>query len=415
VFAVRDSWHGLPTLEDRFSATKNSFGLLRLLFAIGVLYAHTWPLGFGLPSPGDSVSRHQTDFGTSSLQGFIFMSGFFIAASGLRYNVRQFVWRRCLRILPGLWVCLCITALAFAPLVALYENGNLDGFWSHSDGPFSYIYTNLLASMEQYPISGLLANTPWGILNGGPAAFDGSLWTLRYEFGCYALIAILMATGLLRRAPRLLLTIAGVGYSLILFDVFRAGTWTIRPGWFGGLGPFPLIGDYAGTWVLYLGFYFVLGATARLYMHRIRMHGGLAIVAALVIVVTFRAGGFLLVGVPAFTYLVLYLAVALPERLTRIGHTRDYSLGVYIYGYPVQQLLALVGAARFGTAAFFVLSLAGSLALAIPSWHFIEAPALRMKDRKLSLRRRGVGHPAIVHSRVLSPIALHHAVEPPES
>ena len=402
---VRARWEALPTLAERFTATRNSFGLLRLMFSFGVLFAHSWPLGFGLPSPGDSLSAHQSDVGTSSLQGFIFMSGFFIAASGQRYSVGQFMWRRALRILPGLWVCLIVTALVIAPFVAIYENGSLAGFWTHSDGPFSYITRNWFGSMDQYTISGLLAGTPWGRLNGGMGAFDGSLWTLRYEFGCYSLIALLLVTGILRRRPQVVLGIAALGYCLIIRDVLRAGTLAIRPQWWGGIGPFPLLGSFAGTWVLYLGFYFILGAAARLYMHRIRMHGGLAVVALVAMVITLRFGGFLLVGVPAFAYLVLYLAVALPARLARIGHTRDYSYGVYIYGYPVQQVLVLVGAAQFGEWPFFAFSVVGALALAVPSWHFVERPALSLKDRHIPVERFLAPFGRLIRRRDGAPVA----------
>ena len=378
----------MPTLADRWLPKANSFGLLRVSMAFGVLLAHSWPVGFALPNGGDGLTAHQTDIGNLSIDGLVIVSGFLVTDSGLRFSLREYAWRRFIRIFPGLWTSLVVVALVIAPLVAIYENGNLSGFWTHHDGPFSYIATNSLASMDQFPISGLLSTTPYGHAGGGPSAFQGSLWSLRYEFGCYVIIAILIGTAALRRWPRTVLVMAGVAYLLILRDVFSASTWTIRPPNNGAIGPIPLLGSFAYTWTLYLGFVFLLGAAMRLYLHRVRMHGALAAVAVLLMLVTMWRGGWLAIGLPAYAFLLIYLAVALPAPFTRLGRTRDYSFGVYLYGFPIQQALALAGGARWGLPAFILLSAAGTLACAALSWHLVEHPAMKLKDRKLFRRRR---------------------------
>lgn len=378
----------MATLEDRFSPTGNSFGLLRLVLATGVLVAHAWPIGFGRPSFGNSFSSGQTDLGSLSLQGLFVISGFLVAGSAVRHTVGQYLWRRFLRVFPGLWACLLITAGVIAPLVAIYEHGSLRGFWSHPDGPASYVSTNWFASMQQFPISGLLAHTPYGRVAGGPSAFDGSLWSLRYEFGCYAVLAVLVATTALRRAPRVVLFLAGAGYLVILRDLVAASTWTIRPAPLGAIGPFPLVGAFAVNWVCNLGFLFLLGAAARLYAGRIPVHGGLAWAAVVLMAVTIWKGAFVAVGLPAYAYLLLYVAIRLPPPFTRVGRVRDYSYGMYIYAFPVQQVVALVGGARYGLVAYILLSLAGTVFLAALSWHVVERPALAWKDRLPVVRRR---------------------------
>jgi peptidoglycan/LPS O-acetylase OafA/YrhL len=75
--------------------------------------------------------------------------------------------------------------------------------------------------------------------------------------------------------------------------------------------------------------------------------------------------------------LVLWLGIALPFR--RIGRRNDFSYGIYIYAYPVQQLLALVSSQRLGVPAFIALSLVGTVPLAMLSWFLVERPALRLK------------------------------------
>ena len=63
-------------------------------------------------------------------------------------------------------------------------------------------------------------------------------------------------------------------------------------------------------------------------------------------------------------------------RLHRWG---DPSYGIYIFAFPVQQVLYHLGAARTPAAMF---ALAAPLAIAIGylSWHLVERPALRLRD-----------------------------------
>ncbi|MER7167161.1 acyltransferase [Micromonospora sp. NPDC000207] len=367
------------SLADRYDPRDNAFGFLRLALALGVLVAHSWPLGLARPSFGASLTFGQSDLGTLSVQGFFVISGFLVAGSALRLSPARFAWHRALRILPGLWVCLVVTALVIAPAVYVVENGTLTGFLTHPEGPLRYLVVNWFGAMDQYPIAGLLSDTPYGRVVGGPSAFDGSLWSLKYEFGCYLLIGVLAATAVLHRAFRFVLALTVGAYLLVLNDLLTVASVTDRPPQRGAVG-LPLLGSFAADWTLYLTFLFLLGACARRYAHRLPMTGGHALAAVVVMVVSMRLGGFFAVGLPAFAYLVLYLAVALPRALRRIGRERDYSYGIYIYAFPVQQVVALLGGAAGGLLVYTLLSVAGTLLLAVPSWHLVERPALRCRN-----------------------------------
>ncbi|MEU1588187.1 acyltransferase [Micromonospora sp. NPDC005710] len=393
------------TLQGRYSAQHNAFGVLRLAMACGVIIAHAGPLGFAQSNVGAASFGRQSDLGTMCLYGFFLISGFLITDSALRSTLRQYVRARALRVFPGLWACLLVTAFVFAPLAALYENGSLDGFWTHPDGPFDYVTTNFLASMEQFPISGLLAETPYGSIVGGPSAFDGSLWTLRYDLAFYGIVGILVVTSVLHRAPRAVLVLTATCYALVLRDFFTAPTWSSRPPQHGAIGPFPLLGAFAADWTLMLGFLFLLGAAARLYAHRIPVTRNLAVLAGVALVGSLWLGGFFAVGLPAFAYLVLFAAVALPKRLSSISRRHDYTYGIYIYGFPVQQMIALLGGTRFGMLGYIVLSLLGALLFAVLSWHLVERPALGFKTGSGRARHRRAGRatsprPALIPSPV---------------
>ncbi|MEV0397490.1 acyltransferase family protein [Polymorphospora rubra] len=191
----------LPTLADRFDSRANSIGALRLVLAFAVLVAHCWPLVLGRSMLGSAESMRQTDVGKLAVYGFFVLSGFLITGSALRFSLPRYLWHRALRVLPGLWVCLLATALVMAPAVAYYERGNLDGFWNHPDGPLQYLWANWTLAMDQWTISGILADVPYGrgLEGGGPV--NGSLWSLRYEVLCYIMLAALVAASVLARAP----------------------------------------------------------------------------------------------------------------------------------------------------------------------------------------------------------------------
>src|SRR4051794_3232377 len=100
------------------------------MFAFFVLLSHTYPLGYGRADPGDGVTNGQAELGAIGITGFFVISGFLITRSGLRFGLGRFLWHRALRILPGLWVCLVVTAFLIAPVAALIERGNLTGFFT---------------------------------------------------------------------------------------------------------------------------------------------------------------------------------------------------------------------------------------------------------------------------------------------
>jgi peptidoglycan/LPS O-acetylase OafA/YrhL len=378
------------TLAEVFSPRANSIGFLRLALATALLIAHSWPVGFGQHNLGYGHTGGQTDVGTLALYGFFVVSGFLITASGLRFRLHRFAWHRFLRIFPGLWVCLLVTALVIAPLVAEYEHGSLAGFWQNNESPLHYLEANWWTNQRQFGISHLLENTPHG-RSTGASVFNGALWSLVYELCCYLLIGVLAVTAILKRAKGVVLTLTVALYLVIFADFLT------EPGDFlskhplsrGVIGPLPLLGNLNVDFLLYLGMVFLLGACAQLFKDRLLIHPLLAGVAAVVFFGSLIFGGFFVFGIPAYAYLLLFVACYLPPRFQGIGRTRDYSYGIYIYAFPVQQVVALLHGNRWGVGPYIVLSLLGTLVFAIPSWHLVERPAMALKNWTPSrLRRR---------------------------
>jgi peptidoglycan/LPS O-acetylase OafA/YrhL len=356
-------------------------GFIRLFLASSVLVSHAWPLGLG---KGNLLLNHtagQTDVGTLAVYGFFILSGFLITGSGLRFSLPRFAWHRFLRIYPGLWVCLLVTALVFAPLVALHENGGTAGFWtSPGTGPFHYLRQDWWSGMRQYSISGLLRDTPGARTQGGVGVFDGSLWSLAYELLCYCLVGALAVTAVLKRAPRAVILLTVLAYLVIISDFVHGDGWAPQPAPRGALGPFPLVGGFVTQLLIYLGFLFLLGACVRLYQHRVPVHRAIAGAALVAFLVTGHYGGFFVIGLPAYAYLLFYAACRLPSWLHGVGRRRDYSYGLYIYAFPVQMITAMFNVQRYGVVVYILVSGVFSFALAILSWHLVEHQAMKLKD-----------------------------------
>jgi peptidoglycan/LPS O-acetylase OafA/YrhL len=363
-------------LAERFSPAANGVGFLRLVFAGGVLLSHALPLGFGQADLGLYLTRGQTSVAALAVDGFFVLSGFLITASALKLTVPRYLWHRFLRIFPGLWVSLLVAAFVAAPAAALIERGTLAGFWTNPQGPLPYLAANWAGGIRQWTISGLLSTTPYGRVNPwGGSAFNGSLWSLVYEILCYAAVAMLAFTLVLRRARRAVLLLTAAVFAVIIAG--PAG---------GTIGPLPLLGPLSTQNLVSLGFLFLLGMVAKLYADRLPVSPVLAGAAAALLLGSMALGGFTVLGVPAFAYLVLFAACTLPNWSHGIGRRRDYSYGIYIYAFPVQQLLALVGVPRLGFLAYVALSAAATTVLAGASWHLVERPAMSLRDVRLPRR-----------------------------
>ncbi len=355
-------------LSDRYSPRANALGFLRLCLALAVLVGHSWPLGAGRATPGLGFSGGQADLGALAVGGFFVLSGFLVTASAARLGFVRFAWHRCLRIFPGLWVCLLATAL-------------LAGFFATFPDALAFAWHNALGQPRQWGIGTLFSDNPYGRLTGGGSVVNGSLWSLPFELFWYAVFTALTACGVIRRSPRLILLLTAGAYAVLVSDFLHQlpATPHTVPQPRGAFGPVPLFGSLDTQTIVYLGFLFLLGSSAQLYRHRIPIHPALGVAAVLVLLATLRFGAFHVLGYPAFAYVLLWAACALPPWSHRIGRVRDYSYGIYIYAFPTQQVMASLGVHHWGLPAYIAASAAATTVLAAASWHLVERPALRLR------------------------------------
>jgi len=364
------------TIGDGFSGRHNSLNFLRLVLATLVVYDHA----VGLGGFGYIWTINDNSIGTLAVYGFFGISGFLIAGSAARNGAWRYLWQRFLRIFPGFWVCLILTALVFGVLNVLTDplpHCGLSCYFSSSNGPFSYLYRNWLlpsSILQQVKISGTPYHVPFGL------AWNGSIWTLFYEFLCYLLLLALAVAGLLRR--RLATLVAAVSVVALTFVI------TLTPELdhlFNGFRHQLTLNVIRFTAI------FLVGSVLYLYRDKVPDSGWLALLtSALFIVGMFFPDGGLhdsrnpmyaftdsTLLAPVIAYPMLWLGIHLPFQ--RVGARNDYSYGIYIYGYPVSQLLALWGANHFGFPFYLTSVVAVTALLAVGSWWVVEKRAMSLK------------------------------------
>jgi peptidoglycan/LPS O-acetylase OafA/YrhL len=334
----------VPAIRERREAHGNNFDFLRLAAALAVIFSHSFTLtdGSDVNEPLFRLSGQQATIGLVAVDMFFIISGFLVTQSFCRLgHPFAFLRNRALRILPGLAAAALFCAFVIGPIATALP---LADYFSRK-GAYSFIVNSLLFARGQSVLPGVFADNPFAY------AVNGSLWTLRFEVLCYFAVFALGSAGLLRAS--------------ILIPLF-AGLVMARATGFGG--PYTMFGAaFAG------------GATLCIVRDRLQPDGRTAALCAIALLSAFLAGGYSIAAPLAGAYLVYWLALTPALRLPAIGSYGDFSYGLYIYAFPVQQMTAHLGADGGAWFINFALSLTATLPLAWLSWHAIERPALRAK------------------------------------
>lgn len=326
--------------------------VLRLVLAALVIVSHSWPIG----GYGHDPSVGSATLGRWAVAGFFCLSGFLVTGSRLHSRgLGDFLWRRVVRIYPGYVVSLIVVAFAIAPLSArlaarLAGTGPFD--WSSAT---AFVTANADLRASQLGIGGTLAAVPFA------GVWNGSLWTIAFEALCYVVVGVIATIVPRVFGPRglglALLALFGLGCA----TVFAHETWHLGSGNPGVL----LLTQFAA------------GGLLRVFGQRVPVRRS-GVVAAVILLVTLApAAG--LQGAAALPLAYLLLAAGGRLRLPpTAGRRHDVSYGLYVYAFPVQQLLATVLVGHpLPVGVFAATSIAATLPLAWGSWLLVERPALR--------------------------------------
>ena len=336
----------------------NNIDALRLILAVLVLFSHSYPLGIGSEEdePLARLSGAQLTLGTLAVDGFFILSGFLIAPSWERSrSAASFLRKRVARIYPGFLVAAAVCFWVVVPL------SRPEGF---RIGPFRDLLGHLGDVLRlRFPESpGTFPTNP------APGAVNGSLWSIPYEFWCYIGVMVMGAVGLLRRRGLVLgLFVAAIGVSFVV--EYR----DLKP---GGMILGRIFG-YPPFWARLLPYY-LAGVVAHLYRDRFRPDRRWALVALAGVLAATQVPHGVLFALPTLgTYLLLYLAFTTDWRWPGAAKYGDFSYGIYLYAFPIQQLIMRALGHPVQPWTLFALALVPTLLAGVASWYLVERHFLR--------------------------------------
>lgn len=345
------------------------FLALRHMAALFVVFAHSFALSGQLPM---ELLRRLPQLGGIAVLGvtvFFVISGFLISQSWERQPMLlEFARKRFLRIFPGLLGCIVFVVV----LGLFFTELPLTDYANHPDVR-AYVVGNVLLQ-NHLTLADVFHANP-----SGPGV-SGSFWTLPLETTAYISVALLGLSGLLIN-PRL----SVLAWCLVWVGVSWKGQFLNLFGGHVDTGAMPLyyaafalgaLHHHVRRWrgvgiaqlggraalVLGAGLAVLLWSTSSWAEHPFRLGLYPVAVSGLVIALG-RAGG-------------QYLQAWWPDRQS----SPDFSYGLYLYSFPIQQALV---AGNPGSSGWWVLawSLPLSLGVAAVSWYVIERPALNWARR----------------------------------
>jgi len=345
---------------------KNAFDLLRILLAACVLITHGLVIGgYHFQDPLAYFSKNQTDLSEFGVMGFFSLSGFLIAASFERTgNVLVYLGHRALRILPGFWVCLLITAFIFAPAIFLLTGRTVHDFkFAGKDSSLDFVLRNILLKVQQWNIKDVLNHAAY------QESLNGSLWSLFPELQCYIFTLVAGMTGLFRKNKFLYLIVA------VIFLAFFA----INFNFSNNFGPTIFI--LSPAMKLYAAY--LAGTSVYVFREQLILdkRGTLFLSAFTLLLLKF--GGFKLMS-------PLLIAMSLINifQLFELKIRYDISYGVYIYGFVIQQFLYALLGNRLHPSLFILLALGGSVLIGLLSFLLIERPFMNLRKKADGTLRR---------------------------
>jgi len=308
--------------------------------------------------------------GSIAVDVFFIVSGLLVTTSIIRSRSwLDFVVARTLRILPGLFAAVALTAL----LIGGYFYVGPGTFLRGSD-VLAYIARDALPFAA--PVESIS-----DVFDGNPAgdAFNISLWTLPIEVSMYRWVLLAWLFAALPRLAR------WRGFRWLILAAFAYSAWRHL----GAVG-MPLEMSPAR-----LPFMFFAGALVAVFPLRVRLAPALLpILLIAVLASALHNRAFFVTYSLALWYLVIGMAYLRAPALRHYNRVGDYSFGMYLYAWPIQQAV-IASVPSLNVAQHIAVSAVLTAACAVASWHLIERRALAQKRRVVDTALQLAGAPAV--------------------
>lgn len=299
---------------------------------------------------------------------FFVVSGYLITASSLKNDLKTFFKKRFARIYPAYFISLIVIVAIFAPIahILIGEGNNLLNYLSTSPTPLQFLVSNIPLFIV-CPKIGLTLS----VIDG--SSWNGSAWTLIFEFGCYIAIALIIKilTKVNNEKKDLFKFVFGIYVLLIVISLFYP-----RPEGNPNRDILNLFIFAVNLFSVFLG-----GSLVYLIKERISFDLKYVVLSFIfcILVMNFipYCWAIEICAVPLI-YIILYISVNL--KSPKFLQENDISYGVYIYAWPVQTLIAtilVIFGVSFNIWTYTIICFIVTGTFASLSWFLIEKPILK--------------------------------------
>jgi peptidoglycan/LPS O-acetylase OafA/YrhL len=304
-------------------------------------------------------------FGTLGVFIFFIISGYLITESYLRDSLfSHFFIKRAFRIVPGLWVAILLSALILGPLLTIEP---LSSYFT--DSIFYKYIRSLWFFKLAFELPGLFLNNPYAKI------VNGSLWSIPIEFSMYILVFLCGKLNFIRLKPLLSILLL-----LILLWLFLPRKQLTE-----------YLFDMNKAELLKCGLMFFMGAFLQIcaYKKYVKYLQTSVFILSITVLTCFllpTSYGQLLLF---FTLppIVIYLAFAPWLKSQKLFTYGDFSYGIYLYAFPVQQTVIYFYINKISLAEYIFVSAIITLGFGIMSWFLVEKPLVAF-SRKLLLKSK---------------------------
>lgn len=295
-------------LSDVATSRVNNLNFMRFIAALMVIVSHCYAVVLGgdagsylLKFTGDRLSP-----GGVSVGIFFLFGGFLIARSCEHYSEpKKFFSARVLRLFPELLFVVILTAFVFGPILSTLSPVE----YFTNPQTYKYLLNGALIMVHQLP--GVFTNNPSGDV------VNAALWTLPVEFVCYILCFI--------------------SYKLTKFDkkkflLLSAPVFVLAAVYYVKFSPLQLS-------VVRAVLLFYLGVLIWVFRDQVTISPILGLASIILWFVMVLHGIDNLAMLTVFPVACFCLAYGMGNHFSAFGTKFELSYGIYLWAYPIQQML----------------------------------------------------------------------------
>lgn len=353
----------IGSLLDKHLGNVPGFNAMRVFAASLVVLSHSF--GAAENREYDDPLKYLTsklNLGNLAVFTFFLISGFVITQSCLRSETsRSYLLKRAARLLPGLVVVTLFCAFLIGPMVTSFPLARY-----FKDPKFYRFFLNCLFVLRgQLP--GVFEHNPSG------DHVNISLWTLRDELFCY--VTILLIIVLLQRFSSLFVAGLAAGLVILAYPTCTAFATEEIQHLRSALSVKVDVAYIFSQGMTVIPFFFV-GSLLYYARNRIPISFAGFVISLIAMVAIIRYMQIFPLFPFALGYATIYLGFY-SNSVFDWFQKNDYSYGIYIFGFPIQQTLVTFFPTGMTWWANALLAYPIVLCLAALSWHFVERPSLR--------------------------------------